>query len=286
RLPERRDAVEALHVSFARVVRRDHLRLVAVEAIAQVAEVLRAGADVLRRIREIARAHPPARPRHELHQTDRARARSRRRLELRLRLYDRGDQLGADVVLLRLAVDDRAERHLAVEEVLPHGVGDHAQRLRRFRHRLQRRLRDRLDACGSGADALRDLPRDRLRGPDVPRELAVDRLRGPGGLRLRSAGSGRFLDHFERQTESAEGERRAESPGRTLLPKAAELLPRRDGLHLAPQLRPVVVVEKALAKGPAGLRLTDRHVRSSQLICKRYTMTKLLSRNGLCGDLA
>src|SRR5688572_16910534 len=76
RFLERRHAAEALHVAFSRVVCGDDLRLVSVEAIAQIAEVLRARADVLCRVREIARAHPPPGPRHELHQTHSARTRS------------------------------------------------------------------------------------------------------------------------------------------------------------------------------------------------------------------
>src|SRR5579884_3294666 len=93
RFAERRDATEASHRTFARVVCSENLLLVSAELVRQVFQVLRAGGDVLRRIEQVLRAHPPASRRQKLHEADRARARTRFRIELRLLLDHRRNEL-------------------------------------------------------------------------------------------------------------------------------------------------------------------------------------------------
>src|ERR1051326_6473003 len=126
RLAERRDAAEALDPSLAGVVRGERHALVA-EAVEKLLQVLRSGGDVRLGIERILAAEDAARLRDDLHQPLRGLVRDEARAEIRLRLHDRGDELRRQAVAPRLAVDDRAVRNLAAEELLLH-------RLERHRH--------------------------------------------------------------------------------------------------------------------------------------------------------
>jgi hypothetical protein len=164
-------------------------------------------------------------------------------------------------VLLRFLINDRAEGHFLVEEVLPHLVGHQRQLPRRLGHGRERRRRRFLHAFDRRLHAAGNLLRDRLRGLEVLGQLVVPAarctIRLESGLLAAGRAGHALLDHLHRHADPAERQRRSEGPARVLLAHPAELPPRHR-FHLAPQLRTIEVVEKPLLVRPMGLQLRHR----------------------------
>src|SRR5438105_314294 len=119
RLRKRRNAAEFLDVSFAGVVRGNRNALIA-ESIEEVAQVLRAGSDVRLRIEQIVDAEEMAGLGDDLHQTLRVLAGDQARPKIGFRFDDGCDELGRQIILQRLAIDDRTVRHFRLEELFAH----------------------------------------------------------------------------------------------------------------------------------------------------------------------
>src|SRR5687767_12873442 len=114
---EGRHAAESLDIGRAGVVRGQGDALV-VEAVEQIAEVLRPGGDVLLRVERVGDSQGAGRVRNDLHQSLRALVRYELGPEVRFRMDHRRDQLRRQVVLARLAIDDRAVRNVRAEVLL------------------------------------------------------------------------------------------------------------------------------------------------------------------------
>src|SRR5207245_3322468 len=91
---------------------------VSVETALEILEVADSGIDVLFGIVQILRAEPMAGARHQLHQTLSAHRRASSGMKSRFGLHYSGDECRIDIVLLRLRVNEVAERHSEREEIL------------------------------------------------------------------------------------------------------------------------------------------------------------------------
>src|ERR1051326_5115040 len=124
-LVDRRDAVAALDFSFAGVVRGEGDALV-FEAIEEVAEVARAGGDVLGGIEDVCEAEVAGGLGDDLHESLRAAMRHKAGTKIGFGVHHRRDQLRRESVLARLAIDDRSVRHVHAEELLLERIDRHA----------------------------------------------------------------------------------------------------------------------------------------------------------------